>query len=104
MNRTVSLTRENSEPGTESYFIRCDCYGHLMNVAVYEEDFGTEDAFVYLTLYGTYVRDSWPDRFRAAWRMLRRGLGAESDFALHHEESLALGQKLVELSEKLKGK
>ena len=98
------LTKENSEPGSESYFIRCECYGHLLNLTVYEEDFGGEDAFVYLTLYGTDARDSWVNKFKAIWKMLRRGLGGERDYVFHHKDALALGQKLVELAKKLEGK
>lgn len=99
------LTKENTREGDESYFIRCSCYSHLLNVLVFKEDLGQDgDGFVYLTLYGYDFRYSWINRLKAIWKLFRYGVGGSGELVLRSDEALELGRKIVELSEKIKGK
>jgi hypothetical protein len=99
------LTKENTSAEDESYFLRCACYGHLLNLTAFKEDFGDPDgSFLYLTLYGTDSRYSWANRLKEMWRLFWTGTGGGGEVVLRREEASELGQKIVELSEKLKGK
>ncbi len=97
------ITKENTEPDVESYFIRCECYGHLLNVAIYKEDIGDEFGFVYLTSYDQDGRLGWRNRLKAIWQILRHGNGGGRDIVFQRDTAIQLGQKIVELGEKLKG-
>jgi len=96
------LTRENTED-EESYFIRCDCYGHLLNVMIFKEDIGDEFGFVYLTSYDQDTRLGWRNRLKAIWQLLRHGNGGGRDIVFQRDVAIQLGQKIVDLGEKLKG-
>ncbi len=99
------LTKENSKRGDESYFLRCACHGHLLNLVVFEEDREDPQGSLYLTMYGTDFRYSWANRIREVWHLFRHGGGARgNEMVLYTDEALALGRKLVELAEKMEGK
>ncbi len=100
--RSWRLTKEDDDE-YESYFIRCDCYGHLLNIAINKDDINEEFGMVVLTSYDTDVRYSWRNRFRAIWRLLRYGDGGGREIVLMRGSAIALGQKIVELGEMLRG-
>lgn len=97
------ITKENTGEEVESYFVRCDCYGHLMNVAIYKEDIGEEFGFIYLTSYDQDASLSWKNRLKALWQILRHGNGGGREVVLKRDVAIQLGQKIVDLGEKLKG-
>ena len=99
------LTKENSEEHLESYFIRCACHGHLLEISIFLDDIEVEDdPCFYLTLWGRDNRYSWINRVKAAWKILTTGMGGGNEMVLCPSEAKELGEKIVELSEKLKGK
>ena len=98
------LTKENTKNGDESYFLRCSCHGHLLNVTVFKEDLEDSMGALYLTMYGTDSRYDWISRLREVWRLFRSGVGGGSEMVFYPDEALELGRKIVELAEKMKGK
>ena len=98
------LTKENTKREDESYFLRCACHGHLLNLTVFEEEREDPQGSLYLTLYGTDTRYAWANRIRQVWHLFRHGVGGGNEMGLHPDEALELGRKLVELAEKMEGK
>lgn len=99
----AKLTQEITDD-TESYFIRCRCHEHLLNVAVWDDDIGDDEfGSVFLTLYDVDSRYSLWTRIKEAYKLIRRGTGGGSDIVLHGDDAFELGSILKEMSEKLKG-
>ena len=98
------LTKESTKRGDESYFLRCSCYGHLLNITVFAEDLEDEQGALYLTMYGTDCRYSWVSRLREAWRLLWEGVGGGTEMVFYPDEASELGRKIVELSRRMKGR
>ncbi len=96
------LTKENTKHGDESYFLRCACHGHLLNLTVFKEDLEDPQGSLYLTTYGFDSRYSWANRIREVWHLFRHGTGGGgNELVLHPDEALALGRKLIELAERM---
>ena len=87
------LTKENTKNGDESYFLRCSCHGHLLNIVVFKEDLEDKQGALYLSIYDTDCRYSWACRLREVWRLLRSGVGGGSDVVFYPDEALELGQR-----------
>ena len=98
---TGKFTQENTEEGDESYFVRCSCYGHLLNLAVFKDELNDPQGILYVSSYDQDSRFSWGMRFREAWKLIRTGEGGGREILLRPTEAWELGQKMVELAGKM---